>query len=343
MSWQGIEGHDTVVEQFRHLIQSGRLASTYLLVGPDGIGKRHFALKLAQSLLCHAADPAALAPCGSCDSCVQVEASTHPDLNLIRRPEDKSVIPVELFIGDKQHRMREGLCRWIAMSPMTGRRKIAIIDDADYLNEEGANALLKTLEEPPADSVLILISTSADRQLPTIRSRAQVIRFQPLSNSLITRLLVEQQIVRDEADAAQIARLSSGSLAQAVELADDDLSAFRERFTQALAAPTLESVRVATMVSAFVEEAGRDAPRKRTRLRQTVGFAIDFFRQQLRSGLSASTSNSTWASHPEIAADLLDRSLAAYGHIDRNAHLATIVESWLDDLARISARSKVGV
>lgn len=340
MSWQGIEGHDAVLEGMRGVIERGRLASTYLLVGPEGIGKRTFALKLAQSLLCHGTEPAALEPCGMCDSCVQCAAGTHPDLNLIRRPEDKSVLPVDLFIGDRQHRMRQGLCHWISMSPMAGRRKIAIIDDADFLNEEGANALLKTLEEPPADSLLMLISTSADRQLPTIRSRAQVMRFQPLADPIVARLLVEQGIVENDADAAEIARLAAGSLAQAVELADEQLSEFRRRFIQTLSSPSLESARVAAMVTAFVDEAGRDAPRKRARLRQTIGFAIDFFRQQLRAGF-AETGESHWASHPEIAADLIDRSLTALTHIDRNAHLTTVVESWLDDLWRIAERMSI--
>ncbi|MCG8586838.1 MAG: DNA polymerase III subunit delta' [Pirellulales bacterium] len=343
MTWLGIEGHDPVVERFRGMIASGRLASTYLFVGPQGIGKKLFALKLAKSLLCQVASAADLSPCDACDSCAQVEAGTHPDLNVIRKPDDKSEIPVAAFIGDKQHRMREGLCRWIAMSPMAGKRKIAIIDDADHLNEEGANALLKTLEEPPPDSLLILIGTSADRQLPTIRSRAQVIRFQPLDDSTIARLLTAQSIVSNDADAAAIAGIAHGSLAQAVDLADDDLLEFRTRFTQALAAESLESVRVAAMVSAFVDEAGRDAPRKRARLRQAVEFAVDYFRQQMRAGVEEPVASSNWASHPEIAADLIDRSLAAYHHIDRNAHLTTIVESWMDDLWRIANRARVVV
>lgn len=340
MSWQGIDGHDAVVEQFRSVIERGRLASTYLFVGPEGIGKKQFAIRLAQTLLCHSSDPLQLAPCGTCDSCVQVDARTHPDLNVISRPVDKSEIPVAVFIGDKQHRMREGLCRWIAMSPMAGRRKIAIIDDADYLNEEGANALLKTLEEPPPDSVMFLIGTSADRQLPTIRSRAQVMRFMPLENSTVARLLLDQHVAIDESDAATIARLAGGSLAQAVELADAALADFRVRFTQALSRPTLESVRVAAMVTAFVEEVGRDAPRKRARLRQVVGFAVDFFRQQLRAGLTDDMAGVSWASHPEIATDLIDRCLVAYRHVDRNAHLTTTIESWMDDLYRIAARAE---
>jgi len=104
---------------------------------------------------------------------------THPDFYIVEKPADKSSIPLALFVGDDDHRMREGLCHDIGLKPFMGGRKVAIIDDADHLNEEGANCLLKTLEEPPPCSVLILIGTSADKQLPTIRSRCQTIRLVP--------------------------------------------------------------------------------------------------------------------------------------------------------------------
>jgi len=204
--------------------------------------------------------------------------------------------------------------------------------------------LLKTLEEPPLDSVLMLIGTSADRQLPTIRSRSQIMRFQPLADDIVARLLVDQQIVADSVQAAELARLASGSLGQAVQLADDELAEFRRRFLSALAAPTFESVRVATMVTAFVDDAGRDAPRKRMRLRQTAQFAVDFFREQLRALLSTEQSPSTsWIADPDIAADLIERTLATFEHINRNAHLTNTVECWLDDLYRIAARGRVAV
>ena len=99
MSWQDIEGHDAIVEGFRQSIARGRLASTFLFVGPPGIGKRTFAFKLAQSLLCQNQGDDPLAPCGRCDACQQVQAATHPDLLLVSKPADKSEIPVALLIG----------------------------------------------------------------------------------------------------------------------------------------------------------------------------------------------------------------------------------------------------
>ena len=109
MSWHGIEGHDSIVARFREALARGRLASTFLFVGPAGIGKRTFALKLAQALLCQDRPASALDPCERCPACVQVAALTHPDLEIVGKPRDKSAIPVETFIGDREHRMQEGL------------------------------------------------------------------------------------------------------------------------------------------------------------------------------------------------------------------------------------------
>ncbi len=233
MSWQDIEGHDEVVEHFRRALVRGRLASTFLFVGPAGIGKRTFAERLAQALLCPHLDLDTLSPCGHCDSCVQVAAHTHPDLSIIEKPADKSFIPLSAFVGDEARRMREGLCHDIALRPFMGGRKVAIIDDADYLNEESANSLLKTLEEPPPRSILILIGTSADRQLPTIRSRAQTIRFRPLEPSAVARILLERGLAPDADEAQRMATFSEGSIQRAVALADDELWSFRSELLQA--------------------------------------------------------------------------------------------------------------
>ena len=104
MSWCGIEGHDDVVNRFRTSLQRGRLASTFLFVGKSGIGKKKFARRLAQAFLCSHTVDEELAPCLKCDSCLQIEAGTHPDVEQVSKPADKSTIPIELFIGDLKNR-----------------------------------------------------------------------------------------------------------------------------------------------------------------------------------------------------------------------------------------------
>jgi len=346
MSWHGVYGHDEVVEQFRRALRRRRLASSFLFVGPEGIGKRTFAVTLARALLCRRRPEEALDPCGECPACVQVLAGTHPDLEQVARPEGKAFIPLELFIGDKEHRGREGLCHDISLKPYMGGRKIAIIDDADHLNPEGANCLLKTLEEPPPKSVLILIGTSPARQLPTIRSRCQLIRFRPLPSETVAELLIARGLVTDADDARRLAQRGKGSLQRALELADPELWTFRQTLLQRLAEPVLDSVGLAKAVAGFVDGAGKQAAARRARLRRVLGFAAEFYRCWLRAaGNDGETGDAELrravalamagrAEDPQTTAGRLERCLDAAEQIDRNANQSTLIESWLDDLAR---------
>lgn len=349
MSWQGLQGHDAVVEQFRRALSRGRLASTFLFLGPPGVGKRLFALKLAQTLLCSESPPERMQPCGHCPSCVQVLAGTHPDLFQVCKPADKSEFPVAILIGEGKKRMQEGLCHDISLKPFMGGRRIAILDDADYLNEESANCLLKTLEEPPPQSVLILIGTKAERQLSTIRSRSQIVRFAPLEPEILADLLVRQGIASDAGQALRLAQFSGGSLQQAAELADPELWDFRGKLLQQLSTPSADSSALAKSVSAFVDAAGKDAPPRRARLRQTISFAAELYRL-----LARQLSDCPLAADPELqaAADQLSRHwpgdaelagacaaccLEAIEQIDRNANQTALIECWIDDVTQLAA------
>lgn len=348
MSWQGIEGHDENVERFRRILAGGRLASTFLFVGPAGIGKRTFALKLAQALLCENAKSTELEPCGTCPSCQQVAAESHPDLELVAKPADKSIIPVDVFIGDREHRMRNGLCHNISLKPYLGGRKIAIIDDADYLNAEGANCLLKTLEEPPPNSVIILIGSSEQTQLPTIRSRCQVVRFRALPAGVVASLLQAQGVVESEAEAARLASLSHGSLERAQQFLDADLAEFREEFLVRLARLPEKALSLATDVGAFVDAAGKDSPSRRQRLKLVILVAIDFYRELIpRASHVAEADDAALAAavgvtsrdrsvDPEAVAACVERCIDTQAQVDANANQATLIECWIDDLARLS-------
>jgi DNA polymerase III subunit delta' len=343
--WLGIEGHDDVVERLRRAVARNRLASSFLFCGPAGVGKRTLAQRFAQALLCQTRPAADLDPCNTCPSCAMALAGTHPDIEVIFKPEDKAFLPLKFFIGEDDARGREGLCHWIGLKPFLGGRRIAIIDDADFLNAEGANCLLKTLEEPPQGSVLILIGTSPARQLPTIRSRCQLIRFLPLAEDTVARLLVANEIATDKTEAARLARFSEGSLQQAGDLTDADLWTCRRTLFAKLSAEMLDSVGLAQTVAAFIDDAGKEAPLRRARFRQVVSFAADFYRRLLhaRSGLPLpadaelrgplEAARSLSGGDAMVAAACLERCLDALGQIDRNANQATLIEAWLDDLA----------
>lgn len=344
MSWKDFLGNAPILERFRLAHQRGRLAGTFLFVGPAGVGKRTFAFKLAQALLCEKASKANhLDACGVCPSCTQAIAGAHPDIDYVCKPPDKSSLPIELLIGDREHRLREGLCHRLSLKPFYGGRKFAILDDADYLQQESANCLLKTLEEPPANAVLILIGANEQRQLPTIRSRSRIVRFERLSNAQVAQLLLKNGDAATPSEAEAAAALAGGNLETARQMLDEAVREFRGSFLMELMRPTLDVPAWAKQVIAFVDEAGKEGVFKRERLRLVVGFAEQWFVAALRQeadddelrGMLRKASPAAVA--PEMLTDLLDRCLDARLQIDANANQATLVECFLDDLRRISA------
>lgn len=352
-----LRGHNSVLDRFRRTIRAGRLASTFLFVGPPGIGKRSFALQLAQGMLCERRPEEKLDPCGECPSCAQVLAGTHPDVVVVRKPADKNFIPLELLIGDKDHRMREGLCHDISLKPYSGRRKVAVIDDADYLNQEGANALLKTLEEPPPKSLLILIGTSEQRQLPTIRSRCQVVRFSPLAESDVADLLISTGECSDENIARKAASLSGGSLAKAIQWCDEAFLEFRAALFENLSQREYDLPPLAKTVTSFVESAGKEAAEKRARMREVLTMGLEFYEQLIAALSSASPATAKdealqkavattvrwWPGDAEAATYCVEICLDALSHVDANANLSALAEWWLDELSQTARAGVVNV
>jgi DNA polymerase-3 subunit delta' len=336
MAWQGIEGHDEIVRRFVAAADRGRVAGSYLFVGPAGVGKSTFARRLAQALACRDRRPG-LVPCGSCASCVQAEAGSHPDIDVVAKPEDRATIPLEALIGDDAHRMREGLCWRLLLRPAVAARKAAIILDADHLSEEGANCLLKMLEEPPDGAVIILIGTTLERQLPTIRSRCQIVRFKPLAEEILRGILAaEFAAAQPPVTAAAIqaaAAAAGGSLARARLLLDADVAGFRDRLAGLLARRPLPGVELARETLALVEAAGKEAPQRRARLRIVLDSAIECFRLAVRQGAAA---GSSVVDEPLAR---LECTLDAVAAVERNANLTVLIDAWTAMLEEPRLRS----
>jgi DNA polymerase-3 subunit delta' len=337
MAWQGIEGHDAIAHRFAAAAERGRVGGSYLFVGQSGVGKSTFALALAKAFACHAVGPG-LVPCGRCGSCMQADAGSHPDIDVVAKPEDRSSIPLEAFIGPPDNRMREGLCWRVKLRPAIGARKTAIILDADALLEEAANCLLKTLEEPPEGAVIILVGTSLERQLSTIRSRCQTIRFAPLDTVVVRDILAREHagetIEPALLDAAAAA--SGGSLARGRLLLDPAVTAFRATLIQALSRRPLPGVELARETIALVDAAGKEAPPRRARLRIVLETALEFFRAAVRYEAAGDLPADpvvarAVAAQPADTDELLaalQQTLAALVAVDRFAHPAVVIDAW---------------
>lgn len=345
--WNSLLGHSQQRTWFRNAIGNNRLASTFLMVGPDGIGKRTFARLIAKTMLCTGSDPSAFAPCCRCETCAQIDASTHPDLLEVARRPDKTGLVMEQLVGEGEMRMREGLCYELRMKPYSGRRKIAIIDDADTIAEEGANSLLKTLEEPPPGSLIFLISTSVQRQLPTIRSRCQMVRFQPLSTEDLSNLILQHGIANSPEEALGIAVQAGGSMATVANWTNEELKTFRQELFVQLRQRPLDFTKLAKAVQGNMESVGTESQARRERLKIILDFAMNFYRVGMHSSLNAPSSDTKRASVNESYGHLMNlgsdsfvsairRCMEAREHLDRMVSPASLIEAWAADLSVIS-------
>ena len=347
MDWTSYIGHQRQRTWFRNAVQNNRLASTFLMVGADGIGKRTFARLIAKTMLCTGKDPSAFAPCSRCEACAQIDASTHPDLIEIARRPDKTGLVMEQLVGEGERRMREGLCYELRMKPYSGRRKIAIVDDADTIAEEGANSLLKTLEEPPPGSLIFLISTSVQRQLPTIRSRCQMVRFQPLGAEDLSQLILRHGHAQNREEAMELARQSGGSMSNVANWTNQELKAFRAELVHQLIQRPLDFTKLAKAVQANMDSVGGELQSKRERLKVVFDFALQFYRSAMGSQLNAQSTGGKAAIEMEQYGHLsslqsesfvsaIQRCIEAREHLDRMVSPAALIESWAADLAVIS-------
>ena len=355
MTWQGIQGHDKIVEFFRRAAQRGRLSGSYLFIGPDGIGKRRFAVALAKSLLCLNNPESDLNPCGVCTSCKEVDNNSHPDLEIVQKPTDKSLIPLELLIGDVEHRNSEGLCHFLSVKPQFAKRKIAILDDADYLNAEGANAMLKTLEEPPVNALFILLGTSAAKQLPTIRSRCRIVRFDPLSQENSMQILQSSKIVESPVQAKLLASIGQGSLANAIAWKEPEFLEFRQNILKILGEVPFSPAAFSKLLQDFAVQGDRkdSASKKRTVIHLAQITVIYFFMTLSRAvacGFEEIAGNpeyddylvsmvksrlTKWKWDAETANQGIEITLKMEGMLSRNVHPMLLCDAWADSLAEL--------
>jgi DNA polymerase III subunit delta' len=243
MSFSDIFCQDRAVNTLQRAYTCGRAAHAYIFAGPDGVGKYKTAREWARLLLCD--EPVAknnlTEACGKCESCRLFDAGSHPDMELIykelleftRDGKDKAP-PVEMPIDV----IREFLIEKAIIKPGVSQKRVFIINEAEKLNVNSQNCLLKILEEPPLYCCIILLCTRLDSLLPTIRSRCQIVRFGPVQQDKIVQKL--RTLGLDDMRCGYFARMASGSIGSAcqwaaLELADANIYQSKQEIIKSLA------------------------------------------------------------------------------------------------------------
>jgi DNA polymerase-3 subunit delta' len=342
-----------------------RVPHAYLFHGPDGVGKEMFARGLAQVLLCETpvdrtlSDPETQAVgvgqlrlgCGACDDCRAVAAETHPDLHLIYR---------QLY---RQHpdadvRKRKGLGLGVdvlrhfvidkaGLKPLRGWAKVFVIREADGMNVQAQNALLKTLEEPPGTTFLILLATALDELLPTTQSRCQVVRFDALPTGFVRAKLDKLRPGLPGNQLEWYAKNADGSIGQAVECVDDEWFALNDRLVELLA--DYNSRRTAALTELMTGGAKSLGERYRKRdpemtdteatrrgLKTVFRLAAGRYADALRAGAASIESRFD----TESPAAAINRIAEAERQLDLNANTQLVVETLSNDLCEAGVATR---
>ncbi len=210
MSWTEVVGHDWAVDVLAAAITHDRVGHAYLFTGPAQIGKTTLALKFAQALNCSST---AARPCGTCRSCNLIASGRHPDVTHI-----EPTISARGKASIKIEQMRD-LQRSLQLAAYEGPYKVAIISGFEAANVNAANAFLKTLEEPPSNTVLLLTTTDGDMLLDTIKSRCRVVSMRPVSAEKIAQTLLTNQANAEQAH--QLAHIANGRIGWAIAAVTD--------------------------------------------------------------------------------------------------------------------------
>ncbi len=310
---EAILGHERNIAFLQRAVAGGRVAHAYLFYGPGGVGKATVARMLAAALLCP--QVAAGKPCGACDDCRLFARGQHPDWY--------QVDPTGATIRIEQvRRLQQILLR----RPLRGRYRVCLMTNAEAMSTEAANCLLKTLEEPPAATVFILTSDRWHDLPPTVVSRCQRLRFDPLPPETVASWLVQRHGV-EEQRARLVAYLACGSPGRALVLAGNpDLEEVRRRVMETVAELPAMGIGALLRRAADLAEGGRDA------VDYVLGILLWWYRDLVVWHL---TRQEAYLRNRDCMAQLQDRELGTAGLL---ASLVAVMEARRQLLAYASPR-----
>lgn len=219
-----IIGHESVVEHLKSAVYLNKVSHAYILNGEKGAGKKTIAAAFAKTLQCEC-ENVLERPCGRCRSCIQAESGNHPDIIWVRHEKT-----VSIGVDD----VREQLVNSLPIKPYSSRYKIYIVDEAEKLTVQAQNAMLKSIEEPPAYGIILLLTTNANQFLPTILSRCVCLNLRPIASRKIEKYLMENYKIVDY-QAKFAAAFSQGRLGRAISIATaDDFMEFKDEVVHVL-------------------------------------------------------------------------------------------------------------
>ena len=208
-SFKDVVGHKDIIKYIQSAVTADQVSHAYIMNGPKGSGKKLLSMLFATTLLC---ETKGSDPCNKCHSCIQAESGNHPDI--IRVTHEK---PNTISVDD----IREQVNNTIDVKPYQGPYKIYIIDQADLMTVQAQNAILKTIEEPPAYAIIMLLTENADTLLPTITSRCVMLKLRNIKDTLIKKYLMEKLEVPDY-KADMCTAFAQGNLGRAIMLANSE-------------------------------------------------------------------------------------------------------------------------
>jgi len=321
-----IVGHERAARSLRRAVETGSVSHAYLFTGPSGVGRTTMARALAAALLCQSERES---PCGACRACHLVASLSHPDLHIVESEQPGSRLKIEQ-VRDLQ--------RQLALTPVEGNWRVAILRRFEEATTSAANALLKTLEEPPPYVVLAVLASDASHLLPTIVSRCQQVSLSPLPVRVVRQALIKRWGA-DPDQAELLAHLSGGRLGWAVRTLKDDTALQRraqrlDDLARLLTASTTERFR-------YAERIARDSDAVQETLDLWVGWWRDVL--LLAAGADAPLTNvdrqSVLRDHArrfglERSAAMVEALRSAADRLQRNANARLTLEVLMLDCPR---------